>query len=141
MITVAVAAILLLIAIPSFQHAISNSNLTGTHNDLLATLRYARTEAISRGQDVRLAPIGGAWNNGWQVLDSSDAVLREHNAVEARYAITLVPAGTLTFEAQGTITQRVCFTIQDTHTSANTDPRIITMLPSGSTYAAPNCAI
>lgn len=141
MITVAIAAILLMIAVPSFQHAISNTNLDRAQNDLLATLHYARTEAVTRGTSVAVAASSsGDWADGWKVLDSTNAVLREHAALEDRYTVGLSVAKTkLTFSPQGSIDQKVCFTMTDTRPGSNTDDRHILMLPSGSTYSQPSC--
>lgn len=48
MITVAVAAVLLMIAVPSFQNMIVSNRLTTTANDMVAALHLARIQAIKR---------------------------------------------------------------------------------------------
>lgn len=75
MVTLAVAAILAMIAVPSFRDTIRRNRVTSTSNALLADLTYARGEAISRGQIVTLCPstdsascaTGTAWSDGWMV--------------------------------------------------------------------------
>lgn len=54
MITLAVAAILLVIAVPSFDGLMHRSRVSSASNDLLSSLAYARTEAVTRGQLVSM---------------------------------------------------------------------------------------
>ncbi|WP_250656788.1 GspH/FimT family pseudopilin [Alkalimarinus coralli] len=55
MVTLAVAAILLSIAVPSFSSFIQNNRITSATNHLVAHLQYARSEAVSKGLAVNLA--------------------------------------------------------------------------------------
>ena len=50
MITLAVLAILLSLAVPSFTSVINANRLTAQANELVADLQLARTEAIRRNQ-------------------------------------------------------------------------------------------
>jgi type IV fimbrial biogenesis protein FimT len=52
MVTIAVAAILLTVAVPSLQDFIQNNRLSAVTNDLVADLAVARAEAIRRGSRV-----------------------------------------------------------------------------------------
>ena len=54
MVTIAVAAILLAIAIPSFEEAINTSRLSTASNEMMAGLQAARMEAIRTNQRVAL---------------------------------------------------------------------------------------
>lgn len=73
MVTLTVAAILAMIAVPSFRDTIRRNRVTSASNALLADLTYARGEAINRGQIVTLCPsttgtgcAGGTnWSGGW----------------------------------------------------------------------------
>lgn len=76
MVTLAVLAVLTMVALPSFRDTIRRSRVSAASNALLADLRYARTEAINRGQLVSLCPSsdgskctadGTAWDAGWLV--------------------------------------------------------------------------
>ncbi|MBA2078003.1 GspH/FimT family pseudopilin [Rhodanobacter sp. PCA2] len=76
MVTLAVLAILAMIAVPSFRDTIRRNRVNAASNALLADLRYARTEAINRGQLVSLCPSsdgsnctadGTDWDAGWLV--------------------------------------------------------------------------
>lgn len=56
MITLAVLAILLVMAVPSFTSIINTNRLTGQANELVADLQFARAEAIRRNQRVTFCP-------------------------------------------------------------------------------------
>lgn len=83
MVTVAVSAVLLAIAAPSFSDFINTSRLATQSNDILAALNLARSEALRLGQRVvfcRSEPpfstcIGGAGDwKGWLVfVDVNDS--------------------------------------------------------------------
>lgn len=75
MITIVIAAILATVALPSFVATIQNNRLTGQANEIMASLQYARSEALKRGLPVEMcASSDGAtcddanWNLGWIVL-------------------------------------------------------------------------
>lgn len=55
-ITVAVLAIALAIAVPSFQSIVSRNQLTAITNELVAALQLTRMEAVRRNQRVVLCP-------------------------------------------------------------------------------------
>jgi len=74
MVTLAVLAILTMIALPSFRDTIRRNRVNSASNALLADLNYARTEAIDRGQVVTMCPSsnassctsgGTSWGAGW----------------------------------------------------------------------------
>ena len=54
MIVVAIAALLLLLAAPSFQDMILKQRLRGINAQLITDLQFARTEAVARGRHARL---------------------------------------------------------------------------------------
>ena len=73
MLTITVAAILLAIAVPSFQQTIRNNRLTTQANELFTALSMARMSAIERGVSVTVcasadqASCSGStdWKTGW----------------------------------------------------------------------------
>lgn len=75
MITLVVAAILLAVGIPSFRSLIQNNKSVAQANQLVASLNFARTEALKRRAKVALCPMnsgktgcggGSNWStNGW----------------------------------------------------------------------------
>lgn len=66
MVTLALLAVLMTVAVPSFQAFKRNSELTGAANTFVAMLAVARGEAMKRGRVVVVAPSDGVnWANGW----------------------------------------------------------------------------
>ncbi|HRE31149.1 MAG TPA: GspH/FimT family protein, partial [Candidatus Berkiella sp.] len=76
LITILVLAIVMAIAIPSFNSIIQNNLTVATSNDLMISLNYARSEAIKRSANVSLCPAadqtfsscGNDWNRGWLIF-------------------------------------------------------------------------
>lgn len=71
MITVAVLAIVVALAAPSFANLINNNRLTASANEIVGALQTARMEAVRRNTSVVLCPsTDGAGCNGanWQHL-------------------------------------------------------------------------
>lgn len=70
MVSVAVAAVLLGIAVPNFSSIIVSNRLTTYANDLVTALNLARSEAIKRGVQITVSRKGdnsGQWESGWDV--------------------------------------------------------------------------
>lgn len=80
LVTIAVAAILLAIATPSFTAVINNNRLTSAANEMVATIQTGRMEAVRRNARTTVcssaneATCGGA--GAWIVLDNANNVLR-----------------------------------------------------------------
>jgi type IV fimbrial biogenesis protein FimT len=67
MITLAIMAILMSWAVPSFQEIIRQNRMTTESNELITALNLARSEAIKRGRTVTVTASGGDWGAGWTV--------------------------------------------------------------------------
>ena len=92
MVTVAVAAVALSIAVPSFKRQIEQSRFTNASNEFLGAMSFARAEAIRRERPVAVIPLTGAsWDNGWKVfvnpprngIQGASVVLRQGGPVAA----------------------------------------------------------
>ena len=70
MVTLAIAAILLMVAIPSMTTYKRNAELTSATNTLLGSINAARGEAMKRGMNAMVVPTnnGTDWNAGWIVF-------------------------------------------------------------------------
>ena len=80
MITLAIVAVLMTIALPSMQDFIKNERLVTQLNSLLSHLQYARSEAVTRHQQVVLCASDngstcttGDWQDGWIMFADTDA--------------------------------------------------------------------
>lgn len=78
MTVVAIIAILLVIALPSFQSSLRSNRVATTANELMASVALARSEAIrSRDRGVICTSTNGEtcdgdWNSGWMVWSDVD---------------------------------------------------------------------
>ena len=122
MVTVAVLAILLTIAIPNYQMFVMNSRMASQTNDLITALSLARSEAVKRAANVTVcassdgATCTGGWAAGWIVRDAAGTPLRVQQALGG--ASTLAGgadvASTITFTASGRTTIPVIATAAST---------------------------
>lgn len=116
MVTIAIASILLMIAVPSFVSFQRNSELTSAANSFIAAVNATRGEAMKVGRNAMAIPVNGNWSNGWTVfvdnngnstLDTAtDRIVVEQAALASYFVVTgsgtagLTPAYVL-FDASG----------------------------------------
>jgi len=111
LITLAVAAILLSLAAPSFRDIIKNNRLVTQVNLIAAGLNFARSEAIKRSISVTLCKsddqvtCSGNWQDGWLLFEDIDG----DGTVDAGDTIIRVGAGqssgvTLVFPGKNRVT-------------------------------------
>lgn len=108
-VVLAVGAVLLAMAIPSYAFLVNSSRLAAVTNDLVTALHLARSEAIKRGMRVTVCKTSNAmaetpvcdttasWQQGWLVfvdggtkgvIDSGDTLLRVQDRVSPAVTIT-----------------------------------------------------
>ncbi len=115
LVTMAVAAILLTIAVPNYQLFLINSQMTSKSNDLLGALQLARSEAIKRNSRVSVCKgaggacgAAGTWAQGWMVfVDGGVAGTMDGTDVP----IQIYPAltGTSTLDASANISNFISY--------------------------------
>ena len=117
---IAILGVLTAIAVPSFQSISINSNLSTETNDLVSTLRQARSEAAKRGQDVTVCAANAGltacsdaadWSTGWLIVDNAANVIRVREALDSDTATEMAIAGA---------TGRIVFNRNGFSTSART---------------------
>lgn len=107
-VAIAMAAILLTIAVPSFNELIKNTRIASSANELLASLQHARSEAATRKETIALCTSSEGmssatpgcnsaidWSDGWIIFidrnndgtrntasDSTESVIKVHEAME-----------------------------------------------------------
>lgn len=118
MATVAIASILLAAALPSLRPLFVRSAVASQVNGLTAAMRFARSEAVTRGAPVRMCRIatpgatdcGGAsseWRHGWMVLAEDGTLLRRTDASGTRMRVeSLEGIGELAWAASGDLVTR-----------------------------------
>jgi type IV fimbrial biogenesis protein FimT len=82
MVTISIMAILLAIAVPSYQSITTDMRMSNEINALLGDINFARSEAVKRGQNISVCPPGLCaagnanvnWAGGWTVYNLNPAV-------------------------------------------------------------------
>jgi len=67
--TLAIAALLLGVAVPSFSRFMAEQSVRGAATDLQTALLVVRSEALKHNARVALAPQASGWSSGWTVPD------------------------------------------------------------------------
>lgn len=102
MVVVAVLAIAAAVAVPSFTNVIEANRLASETNRLLASINFARSEAVKIGDDVSLRAVDGGFANGWCAVTAGDCdganVIREFEGGDMSYAAA---ANEVTFNSRG----------------------------------------
>lgn len=99
MIVVAVFAVLVGAALPSYNQFVRNMRVKNASFDVFSSLVLARSEAITRNTAVTMAPVtAGTWTNGWTVTAGA-TVLRTQEAIPG---ITITVTGPANFVYAGT---------------------------------------
>jgi type IV fimbrial biogenesis protein FimT len=91
LITITIAAILLAIGIPSFKSFTANQQVKNATFDLSSMLRFARSEAIKRNNNVVVTPVSSAWKNGWTItvtVSGTTTTLGQHDAFATGVSVT-----------------------------------------------------
>ncbi len=118
MVSITVAGILLGIAIPAFRSFLQNDRDTGQVNSLVASLGYARSEAVKRASPngITVCPSAnqaacdaGPWTEGWivtyidPITPANTVVLQAVPALSGSNTVTPVvgPPGGVTFLSSG----------------------------------------
>ncbi len=119
LVTIAITAVLTGLAVPSFKESIKNNRLATTINDFMATLNFARSEALKRGLSITVRKVDddsftkrsstANWEDGWDIFtdnngngtfDTSvpgtpdDVLIRTYSAIPANFTLR----GDITFQ-------------------------------------------
>ncbi len=155
MITLAVSAILMFVAVPSFVSFIRNSQMTTQANAFFTDLSLTKSEAVKRNARVSIcASTNGTtcsgstnWATGWivftdasgssGVLDDSDELLRTHGEIKGEATFTSGGDSYVQFTASGyssayndASASEIVFTLD--HPSCSGDQkRVISVAPFG----------
>ena len=158
MVTMAIAVILLMVAVPSFTRTIHNNRVSSASNALLTSLSYARAEAVARGTIVSICPStdgfnctakGKAYESGWLVYTytpgnavsgktydrtSANNVLLRHISTQSGVSIRAGKGGVFSYGTQGEL-------LSDTGVAADgTQLKFATCYESGDAAAGESTA-
>jgi type IV fimbrial biogenesis protein FimT len=112
----AVAATLASAAVPSMSSLMARQKLTHTVNEMVLAIDLGRSESVTRGSRVVLAPrVGRDWSTGWTLYrdlndnglrEDDEPTLREFERPDPRVQFTahgVVESATMSFEETGLI--------------------------------------
>lgn len=139
MVTIAVMAILLMIAVPSFQEATLGSKLGSYANSLVAGAHLARSEAIKRNEVVTLCVSSngtscgtGGWEQGWIVLAADGTVVQRQQALIAGFKATETGGATsLAFRPSGVGSDTATFTVCRATPDVGGQERVVSISMTG----------
>lgn len=134
LVTVAIAAILLSTAAPSFQTLVMNNRMSAQVDGLINGLNYARNAALSGNVVTTVCPIGAAnstncgidWGAGWIVVNDpagSATLLHSAPAMAGRpvlraVALNGVAPASVIFDARGLASTSANFVVCDSRGAA-----------------------
>jgi type IV fimbrial biogenesis protein FimT len=136
--TMAIAAILLTIGIPSFRYVTNSNRIAGELNGLLGDLQFARAEAIKEGRTVTVCVSNdGAncansttWQSGWivfsdptnvGVVDAGETLLRVQTTFSSSDTFNASNnVSAITFNREGYAIGMANGTLLSLHDSTNT---------------------
>jgi type IV fimbrial biogenesis protein FimT len=111
MIVLVIVAVLLMIALPSFNVLSLRTKLKSHANDMVASVYLARSEAIKRNATMTMCIANsdgddcagaGDWDQGWIVMDPNDLVIKWQQAASSDIKVFgLSSIDTLTFQPSG----------------------------------------
>tara|TARA_R110001583_G_scaffold26571_7_gene95840 strand:- start:6723 stop:7205 length:483 start_codon:yes stop_codon:yes gene_type:complete len=143
MVVLAILAILLSVAPPTFNTFIKGSQMTTNSNDLIGALNFARMEAIKRGSSVQLGQRDGStWLGGFVVwvdtdgdgtLDAGEELQLWEPYSEGTSVYSTNSITRFTFAATGEVDNVDNLTLCDNRSGET--GRYITILSSGAIYA------
>lgn len=113
MLGIAVAAVLLTVAVPSFQNVTANNALRTTTADLVTAVNTARAQAVNLRKPVVLRHLGSSWNDGWEIDYDSAQTEGDQNFHPAGKATVTSKADEIEFLPSGIIAGKVEFQICD----------------------------
>jgi len=135
-VTIAIAAVLATLAVPSFNGIIASEHAKAAASELYASLLTARSEAVRLNQQVTIAAGAGGWKHGWTTTSAGGTTVDSHGAMQGvdlpegsgATAITYYPSGRL---APGTIAPSFVATAT---TGSAMSTQCVSIDPTGTPY-------
>lgn len=151
--TLAILFITLGLSAPSFANMIDRHQMSQQTDELLASLRFARAQAVNQNLDVYICRAISSeqcsistrrwddWSDGWLIFadmnnnrtfDSADALLRQHYDPKRPFFLTINQSGRLRFRYNGS-SRNLGFYFCSDQSAGITINRKITLLYTGRT--------
>jgi len=138
MVTMAIVAILAVVAAPVMTGVINASRLSGHTTDIVTTLQLARSEAVRRNASIRVCgsangtTCGGDWTN-WLIVDAGNEVLQTGMAKPP--VQVSASANVLTYRPNG-FTDAATVTVCIPTTSPAENRRVVSVTAAGQVSTA-----
>jgi type IV fimbrial biogenesis protein FimT len=127
MIVVAILAVLVTVAAPSFRASMANTKVNSATHELLSSLSLAKSESIKRNVMVSLCPSSdqlscsgdGNWQLGWIIFvdnnnngirENSETIIQIQNAFDT--SLTLTGPNVITYNVGGYLEPAVAISLQ-----------------------------
>lgn len=110
-VTLAIMAILVLIALPSFSTTLANYRARSFATDLYVALIKTRSEAIKRNADVQISPAEDGWQSGW-VITPADNDSNIIDSSTGRAGVTVTGLSDVKYNSAGRASQTGSFSIE-----------------------------
>jgi len=103
MVTIAIAAILMMVAVPSYVQFVRNAELSEAVSNMVSALNAAKSTALKTGKNTYVVPAVATdgWKSGWQVFadndwdgtfSSGDEVIAEYKTIPVSITISFPAA-------------------------------------------------
>lgn len=113
MVVIAITAILLTLAAPSFARFLDGQRLRTLATSLHSSLVKARSEAIKRNMNAMLVPTSSDMKNGWRICLESDCTTIISNESNGSSDFTITPANTvISYTANGRATANTAISVK-----------------------------
>jgi type IV fimbrial biogenesis protein FimT len=105
MVTVGIAGILAAVAAPSVSEMLARQRIKTAAADIFGSLMKARSEALKRNSNVKIAPSSGntEWQSGWAMIDTAAPTVKIEEQGQIK-SITMQGPVSVTYRASGRIT-------------------------------------
>jgi type IV fimbrial biogenesis protein FimT len=126
-----IVGVLASFAIPSFSTFMTGQQLRAAGTDMMSSLLLARSEAIKRNAQVRVAPPGADWTQGWQVtVVTGAAQLDAKNPLGQQVHVVGAP-GEIVYERSGRLAVAGVTRVEFRDAGGHATSRCLAIDPSG----------
>lgn len=132
--TMTIVGILASLAIPSFSGLTNMEHTKNAATDLYFSLVRARSEAIKFNNSVSLSPKAGAWENGWQIVNSTNNdVIEDHEPLQGVTVALFAGTSPVVYNGYGRLQGNVT-SLQITSTGSSAVSTCVTVDTGGRPY-------
>lgn len=131
MVVLSVLVVIISIGVPSFRDFTLNQRIKNAGFDMVASLTFARSEALKQNGTVTITPAGGAWAGGWTIhsldADGNTAVIKRQSPL---LGLVITGPAEVVFQRDGRTTAG-SLQIDDDQGNASVSPRCISFDVTG----------